>query len=185
MLLKRLNSYRMKGISVAVVSLIIGAAVYGYAGFFSQGPQNDSEAKQRVYSMYEDYRKSFPEAPEMHPQEAMGLMGTAEVVFVDTRSEEERRVSMLPGAVAHEEFLRNPGAYSDGTVVAYCTIGYRSGLLARDMLEKGRRVHNLEGGILGWVHEGGKVYDEGEETRRIHVYGRRWNYPPQSYEAVW
>jgi sodium/bile acid cotransporter 7 len=53
------------------------------------------------------------------------------------------------------------------------------------MDEKGISVRNLEGGILAWTLEGGKVYDEnGEETNRIHVYGKKWNYAPADYEAV-
>jgi sodium/bile acid cotransporter 7 len=46
-------------------------------------------------------------------------------------------------------------------------------------------VYNLRGGILAWVHDGGTVYDQNGETRRIHVYGRKWNLAPNSYQAVW
>jgi sodium/bile acid cotransporter 7 len=44
---------------------------------------------------------------------------------------------------------------------------------------------NLRGGLLAWVHAGGKVYDANGETRRIHVYGRKWNLAPNGYDAVW
>jgi len=44
---------------------------------------------------------------------------------------------------------------------------------------------NLRGGLLAWVHDGGKVYDRNGETRRIHVYGRKWDLGPKDYEAVW
>ena len=43
----------------------------------------------------------------------------------------------------------------------------------------------LRGGLLAWVHAGGKVYDKNGETRRIHVYGRKWNLGPRDYEGVW
>jgi hypothetical protein len=36
------------------------------------------------------------------------------------------------------------------------------------------------------VHEGGKVVDQkGGETKRIHVYGRKWNLGPDSFEGTW
>jgi sodium/bile acid cotransporter 7 len=92
---------------------------------------------------------------------------------------------MLPEAITEDAFLRNPRKYSDKTVVAYCTISYRSGKFAEAAAKKGIRIYNLEGGLLAWVLEGGKVYDSHGETRRIHVYGKRWNYPARGYESVW
>ena len=46
-------------------------------------------------------------------------------------------------------------------------------------------LYNLRGGLLAWVHDGGEVVDEKGKTKRIHVYGRKWNLAPRSYEAVW
>ena len=45
----------------------------------------------------------------------------------------------------------------------------------------------LVGGLLGWAHAGGEVVDPGtlEPTRRIHVYGRRWNLLPAGWSGVW
>jgi hypothetical protein len=39
--------------------------------------------------------------------------------------------------------------------------------------------------MLAWVHEGGKVIDQKGETKRIHVYGRKWNLAPASFEPIW
>ena len=93
-------------------------------------------------------------------------------------------VSMLPHAITQEEFLKDPGKYKDKTVVAYCTISYRSGKFAEEMAKKGIPILNLKGGLLAWVLEGGKVYDSHGETKRIHVYGKEWDYPPAGYESV-
>ncbi len=49
---------------------------------------------------------------------------------------------------------------------------------------KGIPVSNLTGGLLAWVLEGGKVYDKKGETRRIHVYGDKWDYAPRGYKSV-
>jgi sodium/bile acid cotransporter 7 len=93
-------------------------------------------------------------------------------------------VSMLPKAVTKEDFLRDPDKYKDKTVVVYCTISYRSGEFAEEMAEMRVTVVNLIGGLLAWVLEGGKVYDAHGETKRIHVYGEDWDYPPEGYESV-
>jgi sodium/bile acid cotransporter 7 len=146
---------------------------------------SDAQKKEHVYAMYADYKKDFPAVTDISPQQAMALLKKDEIVFVDTRKPAEMKVSMLPHAITQNEFLKHPEKYAVKTVVGYCTMSYRSGVFAREMAEKGMTIRNLEGGILAWTLEGGKVYDEnGEVTNRIHVYGKKWNYAPAGYKAV-
>ena len=146
---------------------------------------SDEQKKELVYAMYADYKKDFPAVTDISPQQAMELLKKDEVVFIDTRKPAEMKVSMLPNAITQKEFLSHPEKYAGKTVVGYCTVSYRSGVFAREMEEKGISVRNLEGGILAWTLEGGKVYDEnGKETNRIHVYGKKWDYAPAGYKAV-
>jgi sodium/bile acid cotransporter 7 len=70
-------------------------------------------------------------------------------------------------------------------VIVYCTISYRSGILARELLARGVAVANLQGGLLGWVHAGGPVADAGGPVARMHVYGRKWDLAPLSFETVY
>jgi rhodanese-related sulfurtransferase len=137
-----------------------------------------------VHEMYLEYKKDFPGIKDISPSEAMEMMKTGKVIFVDIRKTAEMDVSMLPGAVKKDEFLKMPSKYKDNTIIAYCTIGYRSGKFAGEMHDKVISIYNLRGGILAWVLEGGKVYDEKGETRRVHVYGEKWNYLPKGYEPV-
>ena len=135
--------------------------------------------------MYADYkRKDFPTVKDISPQRAMELMGIRQVVFVDTRKAAEMTISILPNALTKEEFLQDSQKHKNLTVIAYCTIGYRSGLFAREMETKGITVYNLAGGIVAWVLEGGRVFDASGETRRVHVYGKKWNYLPAGYKPV-
>jgi len=146
---------------------------------------SDAQKEELVYAMYADYKKDFPAVTDISPHQAMELLKKDEVVFVDTRKPAEMKVSMLPHAITQSEFLSHPEKYAGKTVVGYCTVSYRSGVFAREMAAKGISVRNLEGGILAWTLEGGKVYDEnGKETNRIHVYGKKWNYVPAGYKAV-
>jgi rhodanese-related sulfurtransferase len=146
---------------------------------------SDAEKRKLVYSMYEDYKKSFLEVQDIMPNKVMEFVGLEKVAFLDARTPSERKFSMLPGAATSKEILSNPDRYRNKTIIVYCTIGYRSAKLARELNEKGLTAYNLAGGILAWVLEGGKVYDSSSETKRIHVYGKRWNYLPDGYEAVW
>ena len=144
----------------------------------------DQQKLKIVYDMYDGYKKDFPGVLDIRPKKAMELLKEGRLVFVDTRRPAEMEVSMLPHAITREEFLKDPEKYKDMTVVAYCTISYRSGKFAEEMAKKGIQVLNLKGGLLAWVLEGEKVYDSHGETRRIHVYGKKWDYPPAGYESV-
>lgn len=144
----------------------------------------NSSKKEIVYKMYADYKKHFPSAHDISPREAMRVMKTANVIFVDVREPAEINVSMLPDAITREEFLKNPSRYKDVKIVAYCTISYRSGMFVKEMERKGIKISNLAGGLLAWVLEGGKVFDTHGETKRIHVYNKKWNYLPKGYEMV-
>jgi rhodanese-related sulfurtransferase len=145
----------------------------------------DQQKTDIVYNMYMEYRKEFPHVREISPKAAMKEMALGKILFVDTRKPAEMEVSMLPGAITWEEFLKDPEKFKDRRIVAYCTISYRSGKLARKLSNKGIEIFNLQGGLLAWVLEGGKVYNSnGKETRRINVFGEKWDYPPKGYESV-
>ena len=135
--------------------------------------------------MYADYRKDFPGVAEIEPKLAMDLMGKLRFRFVDIREPEEQAVSMLPGAIPAKAYLKNPDKYPADLVVGYCTISYRSGKLAEKLKRKGITMYNLRGGMLAWVHDGGKIYDKNGETKRIHVYGRKWDLAPEDYETLY
>jgi sodium/bile acid cotransporter 7 len=146
---------------------------------------SDAAKRTRIEEMYRVYHKDFADVEDIDPREAMNLLAAGKVVFIDVREKKEQQVSMLPGAVTEAQLLRNPATYRDRTLVGYCTISYRSGKLAQKLKARGISMLNLRGGMLAWVHAGGKVYDRNGETRRIHVYGRKWNLAPEDYKAVW
>jgi len=145
---------------------------------------SDKQKKEFVYKMYADYKKDFPTVKDISPQQTMKMLNNGAVVFVDTRKPAEMEVSRLPNAVTKKKFMHNPNIYKEKTVVVYCTAGYRSGVFARQVAEKGITVYNLQGGILAWTLEGGKIYDANGETKRIHVFGKKWNYAPGGYAVV-
>lgn len=168
------------------IFLVLLAGLSGAVGAGANQELTDPQKLQRVYAMYEEYKEEFPQVRDISVTEAMQMIERGrKVVFVDTRSSEEMAVSMLPGAITKEDFLLADSThYDDAVVIGYCTISYRSGLFAGDLAEQGRDISNLRGGMLAWVLEGGRVYDQDGVTKRIHTYGSEWEYGPRGYETI-
>jgi len=147
-------------------------------------PFSADHKKEAVQQLYASYKKCFPEIPDISPVEAIRLHQEGQAVLVDVRPLAERQVSRLPGAISLTEYLHDIGSYQGKTIIAYDTIGYRSGLVVQKQRAKGLPLVNLQGGMLGWLHAGGKAFDDFGETSRVHVYGALWNYPPPGCETV-
>lgn len=69
------------------------------------------------------------------------------MVLVDVRAPAETAVSMIPGAVTKAAFEQAAAHYAHHTVVAYCTIGYRSGKYCQELgaAHRAEPVLNLNG----------------------------------------
>jgi sodium/bile acid cotransporter 7 len=145
----------------------------------------DTRNRLKIETLYMQYQKEFPETQEVTPRTAIELANTGKVVFIDVREPEEQSVSRLPGAITVDGYLADPEKYDDYIKIGYCTIGYRSGIFAQELGQRGIPIYNLRGGMLAWVHDGGKVYNGSGATKRIHVYGEKWNLAPDNYEAIW
>ena len=146
-----------------------------------------SSAKQaRIDELYEGYKKKFPDVPEITVETLKErLDGPEPPVIVDVRDDDERAVSIIPGAISQPEFEARREDLEGRQVVTYCTIGYRSGLYTRKLVDEGWKASNLRGSIVAWTHIGGDLEKGGAPTRRVHVYGRKWNLVAPGYEAVW
>lgn len=167
------------------VSLLLLAMLAVLAGACSR-PATDAGKLAAVYEMYEGYTRDFPGVEAIAVAEARALWDKGEAVFVDARPENERAVSMLPGAVPQEAFLADPGRFAGKTAIGYCTISYRSGKLAESLAGRGIPMQNLRGGILAWTLEGNPVFGpDGRQVKALHVYGARWDYPPEGYVSVY
>lgn len=165
--------------------LLCAIAISGGSAFAADDSElTEHEKMQLVDSRYETYRKDFPGIAEIEVFRGRKLLAEGEkVIFIDTRRPEERAVSTLPGAMSKEAYLASRDTYHDHLKIAYCTIGYRSGMFSRDMARAGDTIYNLRGGILAWTLAGGVVYGEGKPVKRLHVFAERWNYAPRGYET--
>ena len=135
--------------------------------------------------MFTRYHERFPTVREITVEELRAVTDPDRFLLVDVRTPEEQQVSMIPGAVTRAVFEEKGDAFTNRTVVAYCTAGYRSGQYAEELQKKGVEVLNLRGSILAWCQAGLPLETtDGKPTRRVHVYGKRWNILPDEYEPV-
>ena len=163
------------------ISALVGSLLAG-CGSPPPPPADDAGRRAEVAALFDEIEARYPSVPPID-REGVGALGDR-VVLVDVRPAAERAISVIPGALALEEFGSRTWAEST-VVVAYCTVGERSGRFARELREEGIDARNLEGGILGWTHQGGSLVDaEGTPTRSAHVYGPRWDLLPMGWEGV-
>ena len=140
----------------------------------------------KVNALYRESKLDFPRIPDISAAELIERMKAEKIVLVDDRAEAEQRVSMIPGAISVPDFESDIDSYADTTVVAYCTIGDRSGHYTQELRRQGIEAYNLKGGVLSWSHAGGSFVDgRGEETNRVHVYGPKWNLLAEGYVPIW
>lgn len=148
--------------------------------------ESSADAKrQQIDAMYQKSRRSFPEVPELTAEEFMALRDKEKVLLVDVRTDEERAVSMIPGAITLEQFEQQQAEYKDTAVAVYCTIGHRSGHYAKQLHAGGWRVFNLKGAILSWTHADGSLENADGPTRKVHVNNPRCDLVADGYESVW
>jgi len=92
------------------------------------------------------------------------------LLLLNSRSEQEREVSFIPSSISETEFYKRieESAKDEGEtkggdlestipkdtmIVSYCTIGFRSGLMCKRLVELGyENVRNSEGVVL-FAHE--------------------------------
>ncbi|VEP16732.1 putative Rhodanese-like protein [Hyella patelloides LEGE 07179] len=153
----------------------------------SQQTTTRSEAwkQQKITSMYDEYVNNFPEVTGITVEEFRQLKQQNKTIIVDVRSPEERVVSIIPGAISQAEFEQNIDRYKNYPIVAYCTIGYRSGKYAQKLLKQGLSIFNLEGSLLAWSHIDGELVNSSGETKQIHVYGKQWRLTADDYQSTW
>ena len=125
-------------------------------------------------------RDKFPDVPQVPTTTlAEWLQHEDGPVLVDVREPEEYAVSHLAGARRASSLEGAVAALADTPrnqrIVVYCSVGYRSSKLARELRAAGyENVHNLEGSIFEWANEGRPVYRNGQAVREVHPYNWFW-----------
>ena len=176
----------MKQYFIVVIWVCIILTIFGCRHYVVQ---SDDGKRQKIDALYRNYAREFPQVEGITVEELQKLQQLQKqaknIVLVDVRSPEERAVSIVPGAVAADEFERNLEQYKNATVIAYCTIGYRSGKYAEKWRQQGLKILNLEGSLLAWSHVQGELIDATGVTKKVHVFGPQWQLIPDDYQPIW
>ncbi|WP_197451882.1 rhodanese-like domain-containing protein [Rosistilla carotiformis] len=100
-------------------------------------------------------------------------------VLIDVRSDAERAVSRIPGAITQQEFeASSDEKFAGRRVVTYCTVGGRSYLYACKLAARGIEATNYRDSILGWCRAGLPLESpDGEATDAVHPYWRIFHVP--------
>jgi thioredoxin 1 len=93
----------------------------------------------------EDFRNAYQKEPN--------------AVLIDVREFFEFRSSRIKGAInipsSGDPVSATDTIPKDNSLFLYCTTGFRSKRVARDLYDKGfLRLYSLEGGIVAWKKEG-------------------------------
>jgi len=127
----------------------------------------------KIAALYKYYAQKFPQVIGIEARDLKrSLQQGEEIVLVDVRAPIEMSVSIIPGAISMEEFEQNIKQYQNKMIVAYCTIGYRSGKYARSKQSQDIKILNLKGSLLAWSHVQGKLVNSIGETQQVHVFNR-------------
>ena len=102
-------------------------------------------------------------------------------LLLDARAEREYAVGHIPGA----RWIDYPSLRTEALagidynqpIAVYCSIGYRSERIARELRKMGyRKVVNVYGSIFEWVNRGYPLNDgSGKPSRRVHGYDSNWS----------
>ncbi len=136
-----------------------------------------------INSMFENYQKRFKAVPTVDPTDTS--LDFKKFVIVDARESYERDISYIPDSISKSEFTRNRSTYKKSKILFYCTIGYRSGMLATSLKNDGFEAYNLKGGILLWIHSGRGLINKSGVIKSVHVYGKKWNLVPSGWIGIW
>jgi len=130
-----------------------------------------------------DIRSKYPDVNRLQTAELQSWLSSSRsepVILIDARREDEFLVSHISGAKNIPYNSKDPLEYltnikPDNPIVVYCSVGYRSSILARKLQTLGfKKVYNLEGSIFKWANEGRPLVQGHTTVHKVHPYNARW-----------
>lgn len=145
--------------------------------FTLPGTIRADSASERLAGYSAQLQKKFPDVPGISTSQLAAINPAP--LLLDVREENEFAVSHLPRAHRAESDtitqLRQLGATGETPVVVYCSVGYRSAVMARKLQKEGlTNVRNLEGSIFAWANEGRPLLNSSGATSGAHPFNALW-----------
>lgn len=160
------------------VAIAIFAGLALLSGCRSDDPLSAAVRRGDLAAVQAEVRRAYPDVPTIKTVELQAMLsGPVEgrPVVLDVRAVEEFSVSHLPGAVRDtgDDAILPP---EPTPIVLYCSVGVRSSIRARELMQSGRRnVRQLDGSIFRWAIERRPMVDAaGRHAERVHPYDSHW-----------
>lgn len=174
---------RVRIFFLCILNLLSGRQIYGQFPKTASCQNTTFDKKVHSYLSYS--------VPVISVKDA--FLKKSEVIFLDAREIHEFDISHIPESryVGYDKFkIENiKDIPKDKKIVVYCSIGYRSEIIATKMKEAGyKNVYNLYGSIFEWANNNYTLADKkGKTTNRIHTFNRKWSQwvLNPDFEKIW
>ena len=129
-----------------------------------------------------DIRDKYPDVKQLRTDELYSWLTAPDsepIIIIDTREKEEFRVSHITGAM-NIPYDKDPLKHltdikPDSPIVVYCSVGYRSSILAGKLQDMGlKEVYNLEGSIFKWANVDRLLVQGKVTVHKVHPYNTHW-----------
>ncbi len=130
-----------------------------------------------------DIRNRYPDVKQLQTTELQSRLTNPDsepVILIDARAKEEFHVSHISGAKNIPYNSKDPLKHlinikPENPIVVYCSVGYRSSILARKLQTLGFiEIYNLEGSIFKWANEGRSLVQGQTTVHKVHPYNTQW-----------
>ncbi len=127
-------------------------------------------------------RDKYPDVRQLQTDELYSWLTDPErepIILIDAREKEEFRISHITGA-RNIPYKTDPLKHltdikPESPIVVYCSVGYRSSILAGKLQDMGfTKVYNLEGSIFKWANEGRPLIQNQTTVHKVHPYNAHW-----------
>ena len=128
----------------------------------------EEQKKSLVERLGEPIIRSYPELKHLNGKEVKELIKkNPKTVLVDVRNANERKISMIDGAICKKDFEKRKADLVKTPVIIYSSTGYRSAKFARTLKIEGFQVYNFIVSVLSWSHENVKFLKGKVEKKEI------------------
>lgn len=163
-----------KKLIFSIILLIIISVLAWQAYVQYQQPKN-------LASMIRVVHEEFPDVKHISTNTLSTWLQNpqkSEVQLLDVREIVEYETSHIKGAINTPPKSDISDVLSkidpEKPVVLYCSVGYRSAVMARRLQEEGLdKVYNLEGSIFAWANENRPIESK-RNTRNVHPYDENY-----------
>jgi rhodanese-related sulfurtransferase len=130
-----------------------------------------------------DIRNRYPDVKQLQTTELQSRLTNPDsepIILIDARAKEEFHVSHISGAKNIPYNSKDPLKHlinikPENPIVVYCSVGYRSSILASKLQTLGFiEVYNLEGSIFKWANEGRPIVQGQTRVHKVHPYDTHW-----------